>query len=265
MSPGSTPRPQAAVPPLLLGACIAKFIGLALWWFTSARATGAALFFCPDPFLLHALFAPSGQGLVRVFTRFETTQPAVWLTIDDGPDEHDTRPILDLLDRHGAKATFFVIGERAARHPDLIREIARRGHEVAHHTHTHPSGSFWFASTRRVATELDATLAVLARVGVRPTRFRAPVGIKNLLLAPALAVRGLNYIGWTLRSRDSRHRTPEKLRAAVTPRLVSGSILLFHEGPSVPAAVRVKGIALLLEALAARGLACVIPTDAQLR
>ena len=66
------------------------------------------------------------------------TRPEVWLTIDDGPDPEDTPRILELLAAHGARATFFVIGENAAAHPGLIRAIAAAGHEVAHHTHTHP-------------------------------------------------------------------------------------------------------------------------------
>jgi peptidoglycan/xylan/chitin deacetylase (PgdA/CDA1 family) len=64
------------------------------------------------------------------------------LTIDDGPHPQHTPAILDILDRHGLKAVFFLVGERAARHPDLVREIIARGHEIGNHTQTHPAAFF---------------------------------------------------------------------------------------------------------------------------
>lgn len=253
-----------ALPPLLVCALLAKLIALTLW-FGGHRLAAAALFFFPDPFVLHAIFAPAAQGLLRVFTSFATDRPAVWLTIDDGPDEEDTPRILDLLDRHRARATFFVVGERVARCPQLVTEIRRRGHEIGHHTHTHPTRTFWFAQSRRLSAELDRTLEVLRKLGIRPRRFRAPVGIKPLFLARALAARGLQCVGWSVRSGDCRSSSPERLVARMTRQLRPGVIILLHEGPSVPTPVRIKGIALLLEAIAARGLSCEIPESHQLR
>jgi peptidoglycan/xylan/chitin deacetylase (PgdA/CDA1 family) len=252
------------VQPVLIWALVGKAIGTALW-FSSYRTAAATAFFGPDPFVLYALFAPSAQGLVRVFTRFVTDRPVVWLTIDDGPDEHDTPHILELLDRHHARATFFVIGERAARSPHLVREIIRRGHDIGHHTHTHPAGTFWCSTPRQIASELDRTLEVLEQLGVRPRLFRPPVGIKHFFLARALAQRGLQCVGWSVRSGDCRTSSPEKLVAGMARHVHPGSIILLHEGPSVPLAVRIKGIALLLETLEARGYSCVIPDVLQLR
>ncbi len=252
-------------PPLLVGALAAKVIALALWLAGTKPWLVVTFYFGPDPFVLWALFAPSAQGLVRVLTHFATDRREVWLTIDDGPDPDDTPKILDLLKRHGAKATFFVIGERAARHPELIREIVRRGHEIAHHTHTHPVGTFWCAGPRRLAAELDRALAALREAGVKPRRFRAPVGIKHLLLAPALAQRDLGCVGWTIRSGDCHARSAAAVATKVASRLRPGAIVLLHEGPSVPPAVRVTGLACVLEACAASGFACVIPRADRLR
>lgn len=251
--------------PLVSIALAAKIIAVGTWAFTAHHSTALVLFFGPDPFVLYALFVPSAQGLCRVFTHFTTERRAVWLTIDDGPDEHDTPRILDLLDEHRARATFFVVGERAARRPDLLREILRRGHQIGHHTHTHPAGSFWCAGATRLSVELDRALDVLRDAGVRPEFFRPPVGIKHLFLARALAVRRLHCVGWTIRSGDCHSDSPEQLVAAITPRLRAGAIILLHEGPSVPQSIRIKGIALLLEAIATRDLGCEIPKPAQLR
>ena len=252
--------------PLALYLALAgKAFAAVLWLATTHRTAAAWCFFGPDIWVLHALFAPSGQGLCRVHTRFATSRREVWLTIDDGPDEHDTPQILDLLDRYRARATFFVVGERAARHPHLITAIVQRGHEIGHHTHTHPAGTFWCAGPARLATELDETLESLARVGVRPSRFRAPVGIKHLFLHRALMQRELVYVGWSIRSGDCRVHSPGELARNVVPRLNPGAIILVHEGPTVRSPVRVAGIAQLLEELNRRNYTCVIPRADQLR
>lgn len=250
--------------PILVWALIGK-LGAVAAWSAGYHLTAVILFVGPDPLVLYALFAPSGQGLVRVFTHFATTRPAVWLTIDDGPDAQDTPRILDLLDRCHARATFFVVGERAARWPHLVTEIVRRGHQIGHHTHTHPARSFWCATPRRLSAELDRTLEVLGALAIRPQLFRPPVGIKHFLLAHALAGRGLHCVGWTIRSGDCRTNSPERLVARMARRLRPGAIILLHEGPGVPQELRIKAIALLLETIAARNLTCEIPEIHQLR
>ena len=82
---------------------------------------GAILFFAPDPWVFLQFFLPSAQGFGPAITSFETERREVWLTIDDGPDPSSTPRVLDLLRKHGARATFFVIGEQVARHPELAR------------------------------------------------------------------------------------------------------------------------------------------------
>jgi peptidoglycan/xylan/chitin deacetylase (PgdA/CDA1 family) len=224
---------------------------------------GLVLFFGPDMFVLYHLFVPSGQWLCPVVTEFQPKGKEVWLTIDDGPDVDDTPRILDLLDEHGARATFFVVGERVARWPHLIGEIVRRGHEVAHHTHTHPAGTFWCASDARLGRELDDTLAVLCSAGARPRRFRPPVGIKNVFLAKALAKRGLECVGWTVRSGDWLARRAEDVVENVMTNVRPGAIVLMHEGSNMPRAVRVRAISLVLQSLTASGYRCVVPSFTQ--
>jgi peptidoglycan/xylan/chitin deacetylase (PgdA/CDA1 family) len=252
---------------MLTAAVACKVLAVGLWIFTSAHWIAIAGFFAPDFFVLYQLLAPSSQGICRVFTHFETTRPEIWLTIDDGPDAQDTPRILDLLDRHRARATFFVIGERAERAPALVAEILRRGHEVGHHTQTHPLRTFWCATPSRVRAELDEGFATLAAAaaGTRPRWFRAPAGIKGFFLAPALAERGLQCVGWNVRSLDSISRDPARVLARVKPRLQPGAIVLMHEGPSLDPRVRVRALELVLDELAARGLACVLPAPEQLR
>ena len=238
-----------------------KVAALIVGW--TAPAAGLALWFGPDALLAYHLFVPSAQGLVRMPRRFATGRREVWLTIDDGPDPDDTPRILELLAAHGARATFFVIGEKAARHPDLIRAITAAGHEVAHHTHTHPLASFWCAAPARVGRELDAGLGALRAAGVRPPRFRPPVGIKNLWLAWALRARGLTCVGWSARGLERWPGDAAQVADRALRGVAPGAILLLHEGPCVPAAIRVEAIRLVLERLREQGYQCVVPGSEQ--
>ncbi|MDB6168043.1 MAG: acetyl xylan esterase [Verrucomicrobia bacterium] len=246
----------------LLLACKTGSLALALLGYWPAAL---GFFFFPDFWMAYNLFVPTAQGICPSLTRFETALPEVWLTIDDGPDPEDTPRILDLLDRHRARATFFLIGERAARTPELVREIVRRGHGVGHHTHTHPAGTLWCASRARLEAELDSASAALAPLAPPLRWFRAPVGIKHFRLARALARRGLVCVDWSLRSGDWISRAPETVRDNVLRKVRPGKIVLMHEGPSVPALLRVRAIELVLEALADRGYRCVIPPPEKLR
>lgn len=239
-----------------------KAAALLIGW--TSPGTAVALWVGPDLLLAYHVFAPQAQGLVRMHRRFTTTRREVWLTIDDGPDPDDSPRILELLAAHEAHATFFAIGENAARHPGIIRAITAAGHEVAHHTHTHPLLAFWAASPRQVRWELDTGLEALGRAGVRPVRFRPPVGIKNPWLAAALRARGLTCIGWSARGLERRPGDAETVAARALHRVAPGSILLLHEGPRVPAAIRVAAIRRVLERLSDQGYRCVIPRPDQL-
>lgn len=244
---------------------LGKASGVGLWLAGGSVGAALALFFVPGLLLLGSLVIPSAPGLVTVRTRFSTSAKEVWLTIDDGPDPVDTPRALSLLHRSGAKATFFVIGEKAAAHPDLLRAIRDAGHELGHHTHTHPVGTFWCAGPARVARELDATLTSLKAAHASPHRFRAPVGIKNPFLEPALAQRSLDCVGWSVRSWDSVRSDPAALVRHVMKRVKPGAIILLHEGPQLHSRIREHGLADLLTALAAAGYRCVIPKRDQLR
>ncbi|HZZ58997.1 MAG TPA: polysaccharide deacetylase family protein [Opitutaceae bacterium] len=242
---------------------LGKFAAVAVWHQSHWAAVGC--FIAPDLALLYGILAPASQLLCPVVTSFrpQPGRPEVWLTIDDGPDPADTPQILDLLDRHGARATFFAIGRRAEEHPGLILEIARRGHQIGHHTHTHPQGTFWIAGPKRVRFELDRAAAALRAADPAPTVFRPPVGIKNLFLRTELARRRMTCIGWTIRSGDCFARNPRRITERVLRELRPGAIVLVHEGPSVPSGVRVVFLAELLAEISARGYACVIPAPRQ--
>ncbi|HVE70717.1 MAG TPA: polysaccharide deacetylase family protein [Thermoanaerobaculia bacterium] len=210
--------------------------------------------------LLYPVLRPNVQWFGPVVTHFATPRKEVWLTIDDGPSE-DTRAVLDLFDRHDVKATFFVKGELAEEDPDAAREILRRGHSLANHSHTHPAGSFWCSLPGRVAEEIDGcNRAIAAVAGAPPRWFRAPVGMKNPFVHPALDRRGMRLIGWTARGFDAVRSDPREILARILPHLRPGAIIVLHQGRDHS----VRVLEHVIVALEERGYGFVIPGDGEL-
>src|SRR5262249_25543318 len=143
----------------------------------------------------------------------------VALTFDDGPHPTFTRSVLEELDRAGAKATFFVIGEKGARQPELLKEIAARGHLVGVHG-DHHDRALSFRSLRRVRSDLERAVEIVAQAtGERPRFYRPPVGQTNPRIARAAKELGLTIVGWSLRGRDGVRADPKRVAARVIPRL----------------------------------------------
>ena len=187
----------------------------------------------------------------------------VWLTIDDGPDPQDTPVLLDLLDAHEAKATFFFIGQKAAQHPALVREVVRRGHGLGNHTMTHPQFWFWAWGPRAVAREIDACQRELqtASGGVSPRWFRAPAGLKNPWVHEAVEKRGLRLACWSARGLDGVAGTAGAVLRRLDPGIRAGNIILMHEGRSDAAGARLAPQVLggILEKMQGRGLRGILP------
>ncbi|HEV3483782.1 MAG TPA: polysaccharide deacetylase family protein [Vicinamibacterales bacterium] len=222
---------------------------------------GVAVLALSHMLILYPTLRPNAQWLGPVVTRFETDGNEVWLTIDDGPTD-DTRAVLDLLDRHQAKATFFVKGVLAEKQGDVIAEIVQRGHSVANHSQTHPSATFWCLLPGRIAMEIDECNRVLARLtSAKPRWFRAPVGMKNPAVHPVLARNGMRLIGWTIRGFDAVLDDVDEIAARMLPRLEPGAILVLHQGR--PHSLR--ALDRVIAAVKERGYALVIPDDARLR
>ena len=245
---------------MILALAIVSPIALILLW-PHAPLAGVAVFALSHALVLYPTLRPNVQWLGPVVTRFRTDRNEVWLTVDDGPTE-DTPAVLDLFDRHGVKATFFVKGVHANAHAEWIAEILARGHSVANHTQTHPSGSFWCSLPGRIATEIDGCNEALTRLtGTPPRWFRAPVGMKNPGVHPALAKRGMRLVGWTARGFDAVVGDPEQVLARILPHVCPVAIIVLHQGREHSLRV----LEAVIVALKERGYAFVIPSDEQLQ
>lgn len=219
-------------------------------------------------FLLHALllalgsFYPPAGVFARPLLRGPAHLPHIALTFDDGPDPapEATSAVLRVLKAHGARATFFVIADRARRHPALVAEIVAAGHQVENHSLYHARTTPFF-SVRRLIAELRQAQHVLTDLTGRPPRyFRSPIGIVSPPIAQAAQMLGLRLAGWTRKGRDGlASTTVEAALCALRPALFPGAILLLHdarERPGLPP-IAPHVLARLLPELAAAGLRCV--------
>ncbi|MBR8280532.1 polysaccharide deacetylase family protein [Burkholderia vietnamiensis] len=170
------------------------------------------------------------------------------LTIDDGPDPEVTPRVLDLLERHDARATFFCIGDLARRHPRWIEAIVARGHAVENHSqrHRHTFSLTGPAALRREIAAAQQTLTELT--GTRPQFFRAPAGLRNPFLEPVLCELGLQLASWTRRGFDTRTRDAGIVAQRLLHGLAPRDILLVHDGH---AARDARGVPVVLDVLPA--------------
>lgn len=218
--------------------------------------------------MLYATLVANCDWWGPVVREFETQQPEVWITIDDGPCPVHTPKILDTLDQFGARATFFVVGHKAENNPRLITEILTRGHDIANHTFSHRSASFWAAGARVVGAEIAQCAEVLRTRPEKPAKlFRAPAGLKNPFVHPELRRRELALIGWTVRGFDTLRHDPAKVAAAIAKKVKPGAIVVLHEAHRIDRDpdFNPRCVQETLAALADAGYRFVIPTSEQLR
>jgi peptidoglycan/xylan/chitin deacetylase (PgdA/CDA1 family) len=225
-----SPTPVAWFSMLLLAMAVATAAAHpALWPWALGAVAGNFLL------LTAAVFWPRGQLLGVNLVRLPAAAVArgeVSLTFDDGPDPEVTPQVLELLDRHQAKASFFCVGAKAAAYPDIAKEIVRRGHSIENHSQRH-SYAFAFYGIFRLSREVESAQATVGEItGQAPLLFRAPMGLRSPLLDPVLARCGLRYVSWTRRGLDTVDRDPQRVLQRLAGALAAGDILLLHDSGS---------------------------------
>jgi len=168
------------------------------------------------------------------------------ITIDDGPDPEVTPQVLAQLERYGAHATFFCVGERVERYAELAREIVYRGHAIENHSQRHRH-NFSLLGPGGMRSEIAQAQESISRVtGSTPRFFRAPAGLRNLFLEPVLKSLGLRLASWTRRGFDTVDRNADAVYQRLAKSLRGGDILLLHDAN---AAVATAGTPVILEVL----------------
>lgn len=203
-----------------------------------------------------APFFPSRGFFLPVISRGHTGRPVISLTFDDGPDPVTTLPLLQLLERYAAIATFFVTGKRAAKYGNLISEILAHGHDIGNHSYCHDP-ILMLRRSEKLHREIEAMQVLLRRFGIFPVAFRPPVGITSPRLARALQQQGLCCVTFSCRAFDGGNRYLQGLSGRILKKVKPDDIILLHDirpkGANDPA-VWLREIEQILSGLKNKGL-----------
>ena len=193
------------------------------------------------PRWMHPLFSIMWPG--SVWSNGDS--PAVHLTFDDGPHPEVTRWVLKQLDGYGMKATFFVVGDQAQKHPEMLTEIRSAGHALGGHTMAHENG--WRTAKPSYVRSAQASRAILSCDVADPVMFRPPFGKLTPLQSIALKEAG-PVVMWDVLSGDHTFhnaKQPERFKddamARLTRHTKAGSIVVFHDSEK-----HAKGLQMLL-------------------
>jgi len=181
----------------------------------------------------YAAMAPGSQLYGRTLTHGSDPRQMA-LTFDDGPNDPYTLELLDLLAKHEAKATFFVIGDYVRRRPEIVRAIHQAGHALGNHTFRHPN--LIFVSSDRLHQELDECgKAVEDAIGGPVSLFRPPFGGRRPAVLRAARSHGLTPVMWSVTSYDWSAKSAETIVSKVDSQIArhndsQAEIILLHDG-----------------------------------
>jgi peptidoglycan/xylan/chitin deacetylase (PgdA/CDA1 family) len=185
--------------------------------------------------------------MMGTITRVRTQEPVVALTFDDGPHPDYTPLVLDLLSEHQAKATFFVIGEAAEQHPELIERIKADGHALGNHTYSHPVMPQLTGRERR--GEVRACGRILGDPPIR--LYRPPRGAQTRASRFDLLRLGYQVVAWDAAVEDWLEQPADSLAQRIVDGAKPGGIVLLHDAvrPSGPASASCMNRGYLIDAL----------------
>jgi peptidoglycan-N-acetylglucosamine deacetylase len=216
--------------------------------------------------MCRAIFAPRSQMFGPVLFRGQRTgPPRLAISFDDGPHPYATPLVLDVLRDHRVAAAFFVVGNHAAAHPDLLRRMHAEGHVVGNHSLAHAYGGCFYRSRywRREITLTDDLIEQV--IGLRPALFRPPMGFKTPHITGSARSTGHATITWSRRGFDGVHTTAQRIIDRLAHRAVSGDIVLLHDGRVQPVRrdlnATLSALPALIETWRSRGLEIVRVDD----
>lgn len=176
------------------------------------------------------------------------------LTFDDVPDSRFTPKVLDQLKRQGVKATFFIVGHRAQKHPDLVRRIHAEGHIIGNHSYTHPQ--FKRRTVKQFEVEIKKTEKIIENIiGYRPKLIRPPYGEINEAQLKWAQKNGYCVVNWNVDSLDWKGLNKQQVKKNIMKGISPGAIVLQHAGGGTSSTLEgtVQAIPEIVQAIKKRG------------
>jgi peptidoglycan/xylan/chitin deacetylase (PgdA/CDA1 family) len=194
-------------------------LGLALTVVSTAAAVAAG----------YQSMAPTGQWYGRTFTGLSPGSRQIALTYDDGPNDPHTLRLLEVLAKHGVKATFFLIGRYVRQRQEIVSEIVQAGHVVGNHTFNHPL--LTFKSETEIRRELSQCRDALQdAIGQHSNLFRPPFGGRRPAVLRVARELGMEPVMWNVTGYDWNAPPAEKIERTVEKGIRGGDVILLHDG-----------------------------------
>ena len=173
--------------------------------------------------------APRGQWYGKTFAGGIRGSKQIALTYDDGPNDPHTLELLEVLAKHGVRATFFMIGRYVQQRPDIARAVAQAGHLIGNHTFTHPL--LIFESAARTRTQLvDCHQALEDAIGEHSKLFRPPFGGRRPATLRVARALGLETVMWNVTGYDWNAPPAAVIERKVVRQIRGGDVILLHDG-----------------------------------
>ncbi len=231
------------------------FVTLIWILFPPLRLLSGGLLLAHIPLLAWGIADIRSRFFGPVLIRRRAVTDGIALTFDDGPDPALTPDILDMLAEYGFRATFFLIAQRARRHPELVRRAFDQGHTIAcHDLHHDPLSNFRLGD--RIEHDVRTAQDIIEEIiGRRPLLYRPPVGLLNPHVLPAIRRLDMQCVGWSKRVGDAGNRRLSRV-ARIPELAVPGAVVLLHD--TLPVAAHhdpaLRGLRTLFDRVRERGL-----------
>jgi peptidoglycan-N-acetylglucosamine deacetylase len=208
--------------------CISALSCAAFFLFPEFRAVICVLTIALLAVFAWGIFNIRSNFFCRVYCSKSGEIEKLCLTFDDGPDPGLTNDVLDMLGRYGFTATFFVVGNKAVDHPEIVKKAFDLGHTIACHDLTHSNASN-FRMSRSLLRDISESQRIIeAIIHKKPLLYRPPVGLINPHVPGVLKQLNMHCIGWNKSARDAGNRRQK--RFSLMPQLAQpGSIILLHD------------------------------------